>query len=243
MSDLPPAPPAASPLAADPPPLAPAEPGTAPDLRSLTDYLAATASADPTPGGGSVVAVVGALGAALGAMVARLSAGRSPASADAGDATGPGLDPVLPQLDALRQRLLSLAAADEAAYQGYRAAAALPKSTPPERAARAAALQASLLAATDVPLATASAAADLAALLDPVARLGNRHALADAQIAAWAADLAVKGALLNVRGNAALLKDVTAAERYRAAADQIESRAAAAVTDALAAARARTSAV
>src|SRR5215218_9384192 len=43
---------------------------------SLTSFIASVASSSPTPGGGSVVAHVGALGAALAQMVAGLTAGR-----------------------------------------------------------------------------------------------------------------------------------------------------------------------
>jgi formiminotetrahydrofolate cyclodeaminase len=175
----------------------------------LTDYLDAVASGEPTPGGGSVVAVVAALAAALGEMVCRLTLGR-PAYA----AAEPEIKPVLSELARARARLLSLAAADEAAYRRYLAAIALPKTTDAERSARRPAVRAALLEAIDIPLAVASECAAIGARLEPVARLGNRHALSDAAAAALLVDAALRGALLNVRGNVTLLRDPDAAARY-----------------------------
>ena len=48
------------------------------DLLSMTvrDFAAATAARQPTPGGGSVAGVVGALGAALGGMALAFTRGK-----------------------------------------------------------------------------------------------------------------------------------------------------------------------
>ena len=43
--------------------------------RTVTEFLAETASSSPAPGGGSVSALAGALSAALAAMVSRPAAG------------------------------------------------------------------------------------------------------------------------------------------------------------------------
>lgn len=196
--------------------------------RSLAGYLAAVAAGEPTPGGGSVVAVVAAMGAALGAMVGNLS----PSAAD----EHPELRDAPTALHRLRQRLLPLAAADEAAYGAYRAAVALPKGTEQERAARSTARADALLAATDIPESVAAACVELAGVLDPVARLGNRHLLADARIAAWLTEAALRGALLNLRGNAGLIRDAATADRYRRRADELEAAGTAALARVLAAA-------
>ena len=90
------------------------------DERTLAGYVAAVASGEPTPGGGSVVSVVAALGAALGEMVCNLTLGRS---ADAAEAE---LRPVVGRLKFLRDRLLAVARVDETAYRRYLDATALP---------------------------------------------------------------------------------------------------------------------
>ncbi len=203
----------------------------APEDRSLAAYLAEVASGEPTPGGGSVVAVVAALAAALGAMVAHLSLGR----ADAETGAETELRDHLATLDALRGRLLPLAAADEAAYGAYRAAAAWPRTDDAARASRTAALRTALLASTEVPLAVAAAAVELARALAPVARLGNRHALADVTIAAWLNETALRGALLNVRGNVGLFRDGERGAHFLREADRLETEGTAAVGRVLAA--------
>lgn len=187
--------------------------------RSLHAYTAAVAAGTPTPGGGSVAAVVGALGAALGEMVANLTLGRERyAEAEA------ALRPARDRLTQLRETLTAAAAEDERAYAAFRAAAALPRTTAEQKAARAAAMREALLAATEVPLGVASAAVEIAEILEVVARAGNPHVRSDAALGALLADAALRGALLNVRGNAATLGDAGLAERFRTEAEHLETR-------------------
>lgn len=182
------------------------------------DYVAAVAAGTPTPGGGSVAAVVGALAAALGEMVANLTKANALAPE-----TGRELDAARERLTTVRLDLMRAAGEDEAAYAGYRRAAAMPRRTDEERTARAAAMQDALIVATDVPLAVARSAAETAALLTTIATHGNRHLRTDAALGALLATTALRGALLNVRGNAALLHDETRAAAYRREADTLEA--------------------
>lgn len=186
--------------------------------RSLTDYIDSVASDAPAPGGGSVVAIVAALGAALGEMVISLTrtGGETPEDERA-------LRTARERLTDLRGRLLAAAPADEAAYRAYLAAVALPKATDDERATRRATIQHALAAAADVPLDVASACVDLTDTLLAVASLGNKHALADVEISALLAETALRGSLINVRGNAALLHDPTVTDDYRHRADALET--------------------
>lgn len=189
---------------------------------TVAAYAAAVASGDPTPGGGSVVAVTGALAAALAEMVCNHTIGR-PAYADAEDA----LTRFRSQAETIRVHLLDLAAADEAAYGGFVAATSLPRTTEAEKASRRAAMQDALVAAADVPLAVAVACTDLLALLEPVATLGNKHLLSDATVAALLAEAALRGALTNVRVNADQMRDPDRAAHYRGRITELEATAAA----------------
>ena len=183
---------------------------------SLSAYLDRVAAATPAPGGGSVAAVVGALAAALGEMVANLTLGREQyAHAEA------SLQPARDRLTALRASLLEGAATDEAAYRSYRDAASLPRSSDAEKGARTDAMQRALIAATDVPLGIARSAHEVAEILASVARDGNPHVRSDAALGALLAEVALRGALLNVRGNAAILKDRELAVTYLADADRL----------------------
>jgi formiminotetrahydrofolate cyclodeaminase len=163
-----------------------------------------------------VVGVVGALSAALGQMVLNFT--DSPDEENAARRRE-----LLAALKACQSRLLQAAGEDEAAYQGYRDAAALPRGTADEKAARKIAMQTALVAATDVPTAMAEQAARLAVLLIEVAEIGNRPLASDTALSALLAETTLRGALLNVRGNAALLKDTVKAQSYREAADRLEA--------------------
>jgi formiminotetrahydrofolate cyclodeaminase len=185
--------------------------------RGLSAYLDEVAAGTPAPGGGSVAAVVGALAAALGEMVANLTLGREKyADAEA------SLRPARDRLTALRISLLDGAAADEAAYQSYRDAASLPRASGDEKTARADAMQRALVAATDVPLAAARFALEVTEILQSVARNGNPHVRSDAALGALLAEAALRGALLNVRGNAAMLEDRDLAAAYLTDAELLE---------------------
>ena len=186
--------------------------------RGLSAYLDEVAAGTPAPGGGSVVAVVGALAATLGEMVANLTLGREKyASADA------SLRPARDRLHALRGALLDAAAADEAAYQAYRVASRLPRGSDAEKTARADAMQRTLIEATSVPLGVARAAREVAEIFKIVAREGNPHVRSDAALGAILSEAALRGALLNVRGNAPLLEDRELATASLMEADLLES--------------------
>jgi formiminotetrahydrofolate cyclodeaminase len=187
--------------------------------RSLAAYVAAVAGGASTPGGGSVAAIVGALAAALGEMVANLTLGRA-RYADAEET----LRPARERLVALRERLIGAAAEDERAYAAYRAAAAMPRETVAQKAARTVAMQQALTVATEGPLEVARAAVETAELLEVVARAGNPHVRADAALGALLAEAALRGALLNIRGNAAMLRDAALADGFREAAVELETR-------------------
>jgi formiminotetrahydrofolate cyclodeaminase len=165
------------------------------------------------------VAVVGALAAALGEMVANLTLGREK-YAGAEESLRPARD----RLTTLRAVLLDAAAVDEATYQSYRNASSLSRGSDGEKKVRAVAMRQALIAATEVPLGVARAAREMAEILEIVAREGNPHVGSDTALGAILAEAALRGALLNVRGNAALLnvKDRDLAAAYLADADQLE---------------------
>lgn len=179
-----------------------------------------TASESPAPGGGSISAYMGALGAALGTMVANLSAHK------------PGWDDrwkefsdYAEQGQSVMKELLSLVDEDTAAFNRIMSAFGLPKGTDEEKEAREAAIESATLYATEVPLRTMKAAARVFPLLKAMAELGNPNSVSDAGVGALAARSAVLGALLNVRINAAGLKDREAAERLLDEADRIAAEA------------------
>ena len=180
-----------------------------------------TASESPAPGGGSISAYMGALGAALGTMVANLSshkAGWDDRWEEFSDWAEKG--------QTVMQELLHLVDEDTAAFNRIMAVFAMPRSTDEEKAARSAALQEATLYATEVPLRTMRAALAVFPIVRAMAEEGNPNSVSDAGVGALAARSAVFGARLNVRINAAGLKDRAKADALTAEADAIAAEAA-----------------
>ena len=176
-----------------------------------------TASESPAPGGGSISAYMGALGAALGTMVANLSAHKAAYDdrwEEFSDAAEIGRN--------LMDDLLHLVDEDTAAFNKIMAVFAMPKKTDEEKAARAAALEEATLYATRVPLTTMKKAYEVFDLVENMAAEGNPASVTDAGVGALAARAAVRGAGLNVRINAAGLKDSDTAAALVAEAEEIE---------------------
>ena len=183
-------------------------------------FAAETASESPAPGGGSIAAYMGALGAALGTMVANLSshkAGWDDRWEEFSDWADRG--------QILLSELLHLVDEDTAAFNRIMAVFAMPKSTDEEKAARSEALQAATLYATQVPLRTMKAASKVFDIVEAMAAEGNPNWVSDAGVGALAARSAVLGACLNVKINAAGLKDRAAADALVAEAEALAAEA------------------
>lgn len=183
---------------------------------SCQGFAVETASESPAPGGGSISAYMGALGAALGTMVANLSSHKA-----GWDDRWKEFSDWAEQGQTLMQELLHLVDEDTAAFNRIMAVFAMPKTTDEEKAARAEALQEATRYATEVPLRTMQTAARVFPLVRAMAEEGNPNSVSDAGVGALAARSAVLGARLNVRINAAGLKDRTLADRLTAEADRI----------------------
>ncbi|MBE6236254.1 MAG: glutamate formimidoyltransferase [Bacteroidales bacterium] len=181
-----------------------------------------TASESPAPGGGSISAYMGALGAALGTMVANLSSHKP-----GWDARWQEFSDWAEKGQASLKELVALVDEDTAAFNRIMAAIGMPKGSDEEKAARAAAMEAATLYATEVPLKTMKAAYATFPLIRAMAEEGNPNSVSDAGVGALAARSAVLGAQLNVRINAAGLSDRAAADRLCAEAAEIAAKAAA----------------
>jgi methenyltetrahydrofolate cyclohydrolase len=190
---------------------------------SIDEFLDRLASGDPTPGGGSAAAIIGAMGAALVSMVCNVSFGKKGC-----EAAEPELRSVLASSEALRRRLSAMVAEDVAAFDGLMAAYKLPKASEQEKTRRADAIQASLERATVVPLECARACSEVVDLARRAAQHGYKHVISDAGVGVAAADAAVKSAALNVFTNAPSLKDRGFAE---SALEEIERLSSASCTD------------
>lgn len=196
---------------------------------SVKGFARETASESAAPGGGSVSAYMGALAAALGTMVANLSAhkrGWDDRWKEFSDWAERGQD--------VMERLLRLVDEDTEAFAKIMDVFSMPKGTEEEKAARAEAMEKATLYATRVPLKTMQTAMEAMPVALAMARTGNPASASDAGVGAIAALAAVRGAHLNVRINAAGLKDRALAAELTDEAARIEAVAVEAETEVLA---------
>lgn len=196
---------------------------------SVKGFARETASESAAPGGGSVSAYMGALAAALGTMVANLSAhkrGWDDRWKEFSDWAERGQD--------VMERLLRLVDEDTEAFAKIMDVFSMPKGTEEEKAARAEAMEKATLYASRVPLKTMQTAMEAMPVALAMARIGNPASASDAGVGAIAALAAVRGAHLNVRINAAGLKDRTLAAELTDEAARIEAEAVAAEAEVLA---------
>jgi len=172
-------------------------------LRKLAEgFVAAVAAATPTPGGGSVSALAGALAAALGEMVCGLTLKRKSFAAHHA-----ALEESHQRLGGLRERLLANIDRDAESYDAVVAAMKLPKSTEPEQGLRAQAMKEANKIATLVPLETAELIVEAGRLVESVRPITLPQAASDLAVALYLAEAARRGALDNVRANLPSIQD------------------------------------
>jgi glutamate formiminotransferase/formiminotetrahydrofolate cyclodeaminase len=169
---------------------------------NLRQFCNETLSDSPAPGGGSVAALMGALGASLGGMVANLSAGKR------------GWDEKLAyfsdwavKAQQLKDELLRLVDEDTAAFNEVMAAFGMPKESVEEKAARVSAIEKANRKAAEVPLRVMETAARGYDLLEEMARNGNPASISDVGVGVLATRACVEGAAMNVRINVGSIKD------------------------------------
>ena len=187
---------------------------------TCTGFAEETASESPAPGGGSISAYMGALAAALGTMVANLSSHKAGWD-DRWEYFSNWADNGM----AVMNELLYLVDEDTAAFNKIMDVFGMPKGTEEEKAARAEAMEVATLYATQVPLRTMKAAYKAFDVVRAMAEEGNPNSVSDAGVGALAARSAVMGACLNVKINAAGLKDRAMAEALVKEAEEIQAAA------------------
>lgn len=198
------------------------------------EFLAKASSSSPTPGGGTVSAMMGALGASLLKMVAELTVGKK-----GYEEVWEEMKKRSEELSVLIEELTNLMDEDSRAFDAVMEAFSLPKESEEEKAARREAIQRAFKMATEVPLKTARACLRALEHAPHIAEKGNRNSISDAGVGALACMGGLRGALFNVKINTPSIKDESfreAAERegeellkraetlYREAMERVESQ-------------------
>ena len=183
--------------------------------QTVGEFLSAVAAATPTPGGGSVSALAGALSVALSRMVTGLARDKK------------GYEDVQAELARIEERakeaqlrLERLIEEDARAYDAVVTAMRMPRSTDEERTARVEAMQTAYKGATQVPLETMERCVEALEVAEAAAKKGNRGASTDVGVAILLAEAALRGASLNCRVNLAAIRD----ETFRSATEEKMSR-------------------
>lgn len=184
--------------------------------KKITEFIELLASDSPAPGGGSTVALAGALGAALVSMVTNLTLGREKFAGVEDD-----MKNIRDAAADLQQKLLKAVDEDKAAFDQVMAAYKLPRETAKEKEIRQEAIEKALKCAASIPLEVARYAYEVLQLSKTVAEKGNPNAVSDAGVAALLADAAAKGAILNVKINLSSIKDKQFARDLGEAADSL----------------------
>jgi glutamate formiminotransferase/formiminotetrahydrofolate cyclodeaminase len=169
---------------------------------NLREFCNETLRDSPAPGGGSVAALLGALGASLGGMVANLSAGKR-----GWDDKVDYFSDWAVKAQQLKDELLFLVDEDTAAFNKVMDAFGLPKESAEEKAARSAAIGAANKYAAEIPLKVMATALRSYELLGEMAEKGNPASISDVGVGILATQACIDGAALNVRINLANLKD------------------------------------
>lgn len=179
----------------------------------ITEFLAATSSDAPVPGGGSVAALSAAIASSLAEMVANLTIGKK------------GYDEVQDEMKAISEKMsaytpkfVDFIDKDATSFDDVMKAFKLPKETDEEKKARTEAIQNGMKLAANVPLETAQAAMEILGMIEAVVERGNSNAVTDGAVAAMMTRTAVLSALYNVKINLGSIKD---AEYVEKAADEV----------------------
>lgn len=185
--------------------------------KSVIEFVEATASSEPVPGGGSVAALAASIAAALGEMVANLTIGKKKYAEVEEEMVA-----ISAKLNSCRQVLLEYVDKDAQSFDGVMKAFGMAKDTDEEKAARSAAIQEAMKDATAVPLAVAKSTFDLMEPIKAVVLKGNSNAVTDGAVAAMMARTAVLSALYNVKTNLASIKDADFVSKVSADVTRIE---------------------
>ena len=183
---------------------------------TIKQFLDAAAAQQPTPGGGSVAALAGALAASMGEMTVNYSIGKKDLAAFEGE-----LKPALAEYHKARQVLVQLMAEDQVAYAALTAARKLPEGS----AERASQLPAALAACIRGPQAIAATAVAVLELCERVVNFVNPWLLSDLAVCADLSMATVRCAVYNVRVNLPDVTDPAERQRIEGATFELLSRA------------------
>lgn len=170
--------------------------------KTIQKYLEELSSSSPTPGGGNVAALCGALSASLGTMVCNLTIGKKKYA----DVESEMIS-LKEKLSSYIDKFITLGKNDNEAFERVMDAFKLPKETDEQKRLRNEAIEKSTLEAAYVPAEVIKNCREIISLLETVAAKGNQNSLSDAGAAIAVIAAASEGAFLNVLINYSSLNE------------------------------------
>lgn len=175
---------------------------------SIRVFLQQAGSSNPTPGGGSVAALIAALGASMTSMVGNLSQGEWFAPIQ------PQIAEVIGKMNGLTEECEKLLHADIISFDKYMDALKLPRGTDEEKLGRTKAIQEAAIRAIEVPLRLIEVCRDGMGCTHSIAESANKNVISDLGIGAILFEAAAQSALLTIEINLASLKDLELKRQY-----------------------------
>ncbi len=182
--------------------------------QSLQEYFNDLSSNSPTPGGGNVAALCGAVSASLGTMVCNLTIGKKKYADIENEMLA-----VKQKLEAYQKEFFILAEKDNQAFDKVMEAFKLPKETEPEKDLRTKKIEEATIGAADVPSQVIKLCKDILKELQIVSEKGNKNSLSDAGVAISVLKAAAQGAYLNVLINCTSMNNQTFASEMKKSVD------------------------
>lgn len=170
---------------------------------SVKDFIERTSSSSPTPGGGSIAALVASLAVALSSMVASLTVGKKNYLDVEED-----MKRYLTELDILQKETQEFIRLDIEAFDYVMAQYSLPKDTDEEKAHRSAMIQEATIKAANVPLNLAYKIYELYNFAEELMKKGNKNVYSDALISMLLCHSAIEASLCNVVVNKNSIKNL-----------------------------------
>ena len=186
----------------------------------LDKYLKDAAAGTPTPGGGRVAALVGALATTMSSMSANFTIGKEKFKHNDSQ-----LKKILGECGKSREILLSLMEEDIKVYSGITCAYGLPKSTDAEKSKRSEEIQKATIVAMDVPLKTTMSCLYVLEQTRELVDIANPNLISDVGVAGFLAEAAFQCAKLNVEINLATIKNLSLVEKIQNELSHAENKA------------------
>ena len=166
----------------------------------LKRFLEKLSSDTPTPGGGSASALAGALSASLVAMVAGLSPKKD-------ETKKKGMEEIRKKGLSIQKRLYRAIDEDSNSYDAVLEAFRLPRNSKRERLRRSREIQRAYRRATLTPQLVCHQSVQLLEYSKALISKGNPNAISDVGVAAFLAEAALSGGILNIKINLAAVTD------------------------------------